>query len=242
MPSFRLQYASNLFVDLHKQKYDTLVKPICSTLALLGNIGRPRDAKTYHFLNYCSRNWDSILWISGPHELATQTAVKSLSKEFPNVRCLDSEEEVFHSDKTILLGVPPETSSILQKSHRYNLTHTILKTVFWTMTNPMSNIVFLTNSVSSGKELLPIEGSTLETPSFLCLAGGSGKNTLSTDSRGKQFFATNSCFADSRLRKLPSYSPTAFVEFVERDPRVGLMDGNNLSNSLSYRHADPIRF
>ena len=231
MPSFRLQYASNLFVDLHKQKYDTLVKPVCSTLALLGNIGHPNDARTYHFLNYCSRNWDKTLWVSGSHELLkTPTdrlsytkgleAVKTLSDEFPNVRCLDSKEEVFSSDNTILLGLPPDLPSMGQKFYRSKLTHTMLRTVFWSMTHPMANIVFLT-STQTDKNLISAEGSRLETPTFLSLVGDSPTNVLSTDSQGKQFFATNSCFATSRLRKLPSYSPTAMVEIVHPDSSKG---------------------
>jgi hypothetical protein len=218
LTSFRLQYASNLFVDLHKQKYDTLVKPVCSTLALLGNIGQPHDAKTYHFLNYCSRNWDKIFWVSGSHEGTKTTdlgAVKGLSNEFPNVRCLDGEEQPSLSENTIVLGLPP------QKFHRSNLTHTMLRTVFWSMTNPMANIVFLT-SRSTEKTLIPIRGSRLDAPAFVWCVGDSTKNGLSIDAQGRQFFATNSCFVDSRGKKLPSYSPTAFVELVDRHPEVSL--------------------
>jgi hypothetical protein len=40
---------------------------------------------------------------------------------------------------------------------------------------------------------------------------------------GKQFFATNSFFVDSNLRKLPGYSPTAFIEIVDPcPPRMSL--------------------
>ena len=240
MPSFRLQYTSNLFVDLHKQKYDTLIKPVCSTLALLGNIGHPQDARTYHFLNYCSRNWDKTLWVSGSHELLkTPTdrlsyskglaAVNTLSEEFPNVRCLDSKEEVFSSDNTILLGLPPDLPSMGQKFYRSKLTHTMLRTAFWSMTHPLANIVFLT-STATEKNLTSAEGSTLETPTFLWLVGDSPKNILSTDSQSKQFFVTNSCFANARLRKLPSYSPTAIVEIVHPDSSRG--DGEDLRVSL----------
>lgn len=232
MSPFRLQYASNLFVDLHKQKYDTLVKPVTSKLALLGNIGRPHDAKTYHFLNYCSRNWDRVFWMSGSHELAKTPsdalpqserfhAVKALSKEFPNVRCLDIEEEPFPSENTIVLGLPQNSPSILQKFYRSDLTYTLIRTVFWSMTHPTANLVFLTSKTTE-KELVPIHGSTLEAPVFVWLVGDSTKNGMSIDTQGRQFFATNSCFADSRLRKLPSYSPTVFLELVERDPGVSL--------------------
>lgn len=232
MPPFRLQYASNLFVDLHKQKYDSLVRPISSTLALLGNIGRPDDAKTYHFLNYCSRNWDTTVWVTGSHELMNTSgaelsysegldAVNTLSEVFPNVRCLDSNEEVFSVNNTVLLGLPPQSPSLLERFYKSSLTHTMLRTVFWTMTNPMANIVFLT-STTSEKNLLPLQGSRLDSPSSLWLVGDAKKNALAIDSVGKQFFATNKCFGDTKLRKLSSYSPIAFVEFVNRHTGVSL--------------------
>jgi len=215
---FRLQYASNLFVDLHKKKYDTLLRPACSTLALLGNIGHPHDAKTYHFLNYCSRNWDTTLWVSGSHERLHSSPVEGnpvnqLAKEFENVRCLDSEEHVFPSENTVVLGLPPESPSILQRFSRTDLTHTLLRTLFWSMTHPMGNIVFL-KATGTERCLIPVRGSRLEAPVSLWMLGNSTKNTLSTDATGKKLFATNRCFSGSSLTPVPSYSPTAFVEIV----------------------------
>jgi hypothetical protein len=225
---FKLQYASNLFVDLHKHKYTTLVNPVCSTLALLGNIGKPHDAKTYHFMNYCSQNWDRVLWVTGAHEsVAAKTldAVNSLTHEFPNVRCLDSDEEVFSADNTIVLGLPPESPSMLQKVYRSDLTLTVLRTVFWSMTNPLSNIIVLT-SMPTKKSLTPIDGSTLEAPVSLWLSGTSKHNSLCVDNSGKQLFATNSCFQTaSSLTRRPSYSPTAFVEILDRTPGLSETQG-----------------
>ena len=217
--SFRLQYASNLFVDLHNQKFEALVKPVCSTLALVGNIGKPHDAKTYHFLNYCSRNWDSVLWVSGTHELTGSSyGVRDLSKEFQNVRCLDSEENVFPSENAIVIGLPPDVSH--EKFYKPTLTHTMLRAAFWTMTNPMVSIIFLRSTVVE-KNLLPLEGNRLEAPVSLWLTGTSKKNRLSLDSNGNQLFATNRCFqSESSLVKSVSYSPTTFVEIV--NPGVSL--------------------
>jgi hypothetical protein len=199
-------------VDLHKKKYDTLLRPASSTLALLGNIGHPHDAKTYHFLKYCSRNWDKTLWISGSYELK-HSSPKALCNEFDNVRCLDGEEEVFSSENTVVLGLPPDSPSLLQKFSRSDLTHTVLRTVFWSMTHPMGNIVFLKNT-DSQKDLVPIRGSKLEAPVSLWILGTSTKNALSTDSTGKKLFAANRCFSGSSLTPAPSYSPIAFVEIV----------------------------
>jgi hypothetical protein len=222
---FKLQYASNLFVDLHKHKYTSLVNPVCSTLALLGNIGKPHDAKTYHFMNYCSRNWDRVLWVTGAHESTALDAVKSLSHEFPNVRYLDADEEIFSADNTIVLGLPPDSPSIFQKVYRSDLTHTVLRTVFWSMTNPMANIIVLT-SLPARKSLTPIDGCTLEGPVSLWLSGNSKHNSLCVDDSGKQLFATNSCFqTPSCLTRRPSYSPTAFVEILDRTPGLSETEG-----------------
>jgi len=117
MPPFRLQYASNLFVDLHKQPFQHLVKPACGQLALLGNIGRPESPKTYHFLKYCSKHWDSVYWVPGAHELTNSskgratyiektTNALALTKQFSNVMLMNSKEAVFHSQKVVLLGTP----------------------------------------------------------------------------------------------------------------------------------------
>ena len=117
MPPFRLQYASNLFVDLTKQPFQQLVKPAAPTLALLGNIGRPEHPKTYHFLNYCSKNWDSVLWIPGPHDLSNTREGRAtfqekllnthaLSKQFSRVFIMDNKEQIFHNNRVVLLGTP----------------------------------------------------------------------------------------------------------------------------------------
>lgn len=76
---FRIQYASNLFVDKAPIAFDKLVKPVPHTkvLALLGNIGRPTSKKTHEFLEYCASHWNKVLWIMGPHELTnTDTDAK----------------------------------------------------------------------------------------------------------------------------------------------------------------------
>lgn len=118
---FRLQYASNLLVDLHKRSFDTFLRPAAPHLALIGNIGRPESPKAYHFLNYCSRNFESIFWIPGPHELSNpnrghatleerSTNAKALSKQFPNVLWMNSMERVFYDQRIVLLGAPLWTS------------------------------------------------------------------------------------------------------------------------------------
>lgn len=216
MPSFRIQYASNLFVDLHAPKYKSLLKPVSSTLALLGNIGRPQDEKTYHFLNYCSRNWDTVAWVNGSHELSS-AETKTLAKEFSNIRCLDSEEIVFPSGSSILIGLPSEKPQELPLA--------LFRRIFWSMTNPLSSIVFLTSNSKRMKGTL-MQDTRLESPMLLWLLGSSpsAKNGLWRHSDGKQFFATNSYFLDSKLTRLPLYSPTAFVDIVHPDSEVSFQE------------------
>lgn len=114
---FRLQYASNLFVDTFQKPFKSLVKPAAPHLALLGNIGRPESPKTYHFLKFCASNWDSVFWIPGPHELSNPKGSRMsydektkdcfrLVKELKGVRFLDSQEAVFHTDSVVVLGAP----------------------------------------------------------------------------------------------------------------------------------------
>lgn len=117
MPPFRLQYASNLFVDMYEQQFSKLVKPNAPHLALLGNIGRPESPKTYHFLNYCTKYFDTVYWVPGPHELSNPRGGRmtvleknknlyALSKSLPKVSILDSKEAVFHTQRVVLLGTP----------------------------------------------------------------------------------------------------------------------------------------
>jgi hypothetical protein len=104
-------------VDLTKQPFHQLVKPAAPILALLGNIGRPEHPKTYHFLNFCAKNWDSVLWIPGPHDLTNPKGGRATSKEklqgmhalakqIPGLSIMDSKERVFHDQRFVLLGTP----------------------------------------------------------------------------------------------------------------------------------------
>lgn len=114
---FKLQYASNLFVDRTLESFSKLVKPAAPYLALLGNIGRPESPKTYHFLRYCAKHWDGVYWVPGPHELSnlpgarmtlyekTQN-LRALSKQANGVTLMDSNEAVFHKQRIVLLGTP----------------------------------------------------------------------------------------------------------------------------------------
>lgn len=149
--TFRLQYASNLFVDCTLNSFSKLVKPAAPHLALLGNIGRPESPKTYHFLKYCTKHWDNVFWIPGPHELSNPKGARmtlhekavnarTLSRQVKGVTFMDSQEAVFHDQRIVLLGTPlwtelrlppkgePEFESIftsVDESGPVPLTHTV---------------------------------------------------------------------------------------------------------------------
>jgi len=114
---FRLQYASNLFVDLHRLSFEKLVRPKAPHLALLGNISKPWSPKTYSFLKYCAKHWETVLWVPGPHELTNPhdtrhtvseavLCMKDLANAVPGVQMLNSKEAVFHTEGIVALGTP----------------------------------------------------------------------------------------------------------------------------------------
>jgi hypothetical protein len=115
---FRLQYASNLFVDLQRLSFPTILRPGCSRLALLGNIGRPDSLKTAHFLNYCASHWEKTYWLVGPHELTNKengTApyrekmemLENLVKQYQgSIQLVNTKELVFPQHELILLATP----------------------------------------------------------------------------------------------------------------------------------------
>lgn len=66
-----IQYASSLFVDKFEKVVSAyLVKPVAPILVLSGNIGKHKSAQTYAFLQHCSRNWDTIVYVPGEYELS----------------------------------------------------------------------------------------------------------------------------------------------------------------------------
>ena len=66
-----IQYTSSLFVDKFEKVVSAyLVKPCAPILVLSGNIGKNRSVQTDAFLQHCSRNWDSVVYVPGEYELS----------------------------------------------------------------------------------------------------------------------------------------------------------------------------
>jgi hypothetical protein len=94
----RIQYASNLAGYVAPS---CRIKPLAPILALLGNIGQPRDPGYARFLEDCSRRWQAVFVVAGPIELETSpngTTVgqqlefcKNVTIGLPNVKFLHHE-------------------------------------------------------------------------------------------------------------------------------------------------------
>lgn len=122
---FRIQYASNLFVDCHTQHFEGLLKPAENTeaLALLGNIGRPAHGYTRSFLNYCASNWQRVFWILGPHELSNRanethphyvhadSAIELAASLGSNIHVMNQHEIRLYPENVALVGSTLWTSN-----------------------------------------------------------------------------------------------------------------------------------
>ncbi len=65
---FRIQYVSDLHLELYKQlpPFQTLLKPSAPYLALAGDIGQPIQLRL--FFNWASPQWKQIFYVAGNHE------------------------------------------------------------------------------------------------------------------------------------------------------------------------------
>jgi len=99
--SFKLQYASNFFLNLQKRtEIKSMLKPKCNNLALLGNICSLDTEKSIsiykNFLSYTSYNWDSVYLVPGPYEYSSITPKNYM-------RCLEELYEIKESYSNITI-------------------------------------------------------------------------------------------------------------------------------------------
>ena len=101
----RVQYASDLHLEiLGAVPFPSILKPIAPVLALAGDIGNPCEPVYKTFLQYCSRNWDQVVFIAGNHEFYNRKPTKkwntvaerlevcrSVATGFPNVHFLERD-------------------------------------------------------------------------------------------------------------------------------------------------------
>ena len=117
--NYTLQYASNFFLNLHRQRdFQKMLVPSSENLALLGNIcslDTGESRKLYKdFLKYTSSKWKHVYIIPGPWEMASHIsprqyqsnihALHSLTKEFTNTRLLNNSYVTVENTNIQLLG------------------------------------------------------------------------------------------------------------------------------------------
>lgn len=120
--SFRIQYASNLFVDRHFMPFQQLIRrPSISVpyLALLGNIGQPQHPRTIDFLRYCSAHYKQVFWVPAHHELSSHysltdnadfthqiDAAMKLTRRIPNINFTYQNEYLVKERDIVVVGTP----------------------------------------------------------------------------------------------------------------------------------------
>lgn len=103
--NYTLQYASNFFLNLHRQRnFQKMLIPSSENLALLGNVcslDTGESRKLYKdFLTYASGKWKHVYIVPGPWEYASFIAPRThqsnidslykLSKEYKNINVLNN--------------------------------------------------------------------------------------------------------------------------------------------------------
>jgi hypothetical protein len=113
----RIQFASDLHLELRpKSTFRELLDPVAPVLALLGDIAPLDNPNLRPFMEWCSQNWDTVLWIPGKLELGVQArripaideAVRRMQKivePYWNITVLDHEGMV-SEDGVYIFGLP----------------------------------------------------------------------------------------------------------------------------------------
>jgi len=115
---YSLQYASNFFLNLQKNKdFQSILKPSSKNLALLGNIGSlstQSSIDTYkEFLTYTSYNWEQTYVVPGPYELTSKTPklfnkcleeLYNLNELYSNIKVLNNSHVIIPETDIQLIG------------------------------------------------------------------------------------------------------------------------------------------
>jgi hypothetical protein len=116
---FKLQYASNFFLNLQKRtEIQTMLKPECKNLALLGNIcslDTQESISMYkNFLRYTSYNWDRVYLVPGPYEYSSITPknykkcleeLYEIKESYNNITILNNSHVVVPNTDIQLIGL-----------------------------------------------------------------------------------------------------------------------------------------
>ena len=119
----RLQIASDLHLEVRpKMTFKEILEPrVAPALALLGDIAPLKHDGLRPFMEWCSENWDTVIWIPGKSELlgpgsgnegrpipdlqAAVAKMRSLVEPFWNITVLDHEGMV-SEDGIYIFGLP----------------------------------------------------------------------------------------------------------------------------------------
>jgi hypothetical protein len=77
MESYKLQYASDIHLEVDAPSFSILIEPVAPDLALCGDIGSPWSPVYAEFLKWCSERWTRVFLISGNHEYFTSDPSKT---------------------------------------------------------------------------------------------------------------------------------------------------------------------
>ena len=109
MNFIKVQYASNLFVDISKHIYFSkmLIPANAPILCLLGGIGSPKSDATHAFIHWCSLEWNHVLWVPGHTELNEGIEeMNKYSNDFKNVHIMANKAWSYtnNGEKYVFLG------------------------------------------------------------------------------------------------------------------------------------------
>ena len=126
----RVQYTSSLYVDKFEKTVGAhFVKPAASVLVLNGNIGKPQNIQTYHFIRHCSQIWKDILYVPGTYEIDGDDyrnktdSMKQVYKSLPNVHVLYNSTKYISYIDTLFLGTINDKEWLRNKFTEKNEIH-----------------------------------------------------------------------------------------------------------------------
>ena len=96
--SVKIQYASDLHLEVHPTKFRKLIKPCADILILAGDIGHPFRRVFSEFLKWCSQKFEHVVFVPGNHEYHGS----SLSKARRKMQRICRDHGVLFADRDIL--------------------------------------------------------------------------------------------------------------------------------------------
>lgn len=90
MQKYRIQYASNLFLNKTPHTLKSVLNPCAPFLALCGNIGLANCPSTKRFLKEADKQYDKVFWIPGTLEYTTSDVMKPITWREQADKCYES--------------------------------------------------------------------------------------------------------------------------------------------------------